>query len=132
MKTVYTFVLVSTFCVTGVAQESSLRFFPQQEVDALFEKFVRLNKSTPTVSGWRIQLMASTDRLRVERELVRFRRFYPNITADWVHHSPYYKLFAGAFETRAETYRYLYIIRQDYPNAFPARDDAIRPEELLY
>ncbi|RMD73076.1 MAG: SPOR domain-containing protein [Bacteroidetes bacterium] len=136
MRTTLVLVLAIAWCTSAAGQQAtpdpSPRYMPQPEVAALFDKFVRLNKSTPTVRGWRIQLLASTDRSRVERELIRFRTLYPNITADWVHQSPYYKLLAGAFESREEAYQYLYIVRQDYPNAFPARDDSIRPEELLY
>ncbi len=124
--------LIGGQCVgQDVSHEPVPLWIVEPEVAALFEKFVHLNKSKGTLSGWRIQLLASTDRMRVERELVRFRTLYPAIPADWIHQSPYYKLVVGAFESRKEAYRYLYIIRQDYPNAFPARDDSIRPEELL-
>ena len=96
------------------------------------KRFVEINKATTSVSGWRIQLLASTDRRNIENAKQRFQAFYPNTFVDWVHEKPYYKVRAGAFLTKLDALRMLYIIKQDFEGAFLAQDKAIRPEEFVY
>jgi hypothetical protein len=100
-------------------------------IDELMNTYVEINKSTTFVSGWRIQLMATTDRQRMEAALQQFRALYPSITIDWVHVSPYFKLRAGAYANKLDAMRILYILKKDYPSAYPAVDNNIRPAELL-
>ena len=101
------------------------------KVKLLMERFEDNNKSKSTVTGWRIQIMATTDRQRMEAALRRFENLYPSIPADWLHAKPYYKVRAGAFATKRDALRTLYILKQDYPGAYPVQDSQIRPEELL-
>lgn len=99
-------------------------------VAAMMDKFEARSRAKPEVEGWRIQLIATTDRQKVEDEKRRFQSLYPNIRADWVHSKPYYKLQAGAFATRLEALRMLKYLRRDFPGAYPAMDK-IKPEELF-
>jgi len=100
-------------------------------VREMMHRFTEINRSKTTVEGWRIQVLATTDRQRMERELQQFRILYPNTRVDWVHNSPYYKIRAGAFRTKQEALRIQYLLRKDYPGAFPAVDQTIQPSELL-
>lgn len=103
----------------------------EQEVTNLMNRFVDINSTTYTVDGWRIQLMATSDRSKVENAKRRFQTLYPNIYVDWTHSKPYYKLRAGAFGSKLEATRMLYVLKKDYPTAYPAKDDTIRPIDLL-
>lgn len=101
------------------------------KVEQLMKRFVELNKSTTTVKGWRIQILATTDRQRMETALQQFQALYPSIPADWVHTKPYYKVRAGAFTTKRDAQSTLYLLKRDYPAAYPVQDTDIKPEELL-
>lgn len=103
----------------------------EPKVSDLMNRFVDDNKSMTTVSGWRIQILATTDRQNMESALRRFENLYPSIPVDWLHAKPYYKVQAGAFSTKREALRTLYILKPDYPGAYPVQDNKIRPEELL-
>jgi hypothetical protein len=103
----------------------------EQEITDLMNSFVDINSRTYTVDGWRIQLMATSDRSKVENAKRRFQTLYPNIFVDWTHSKPYYKLRAGAFGSKLEATRMLYVLKKDYPTAYPAKDDTIRPIDLL-
>ena len=83
------------------------------------------------MSGWRIQILATTDRQNMESALRQFRNLYPSIPVDWLHTKPYYKVRAGAFTTKRDALRTLYILKADYPGAYPVQDNQIKPEELL-
>lgn len=104
--------------------------FEEPPIDAMMERYVELNELNPEIKGYRIQLLATTDRQKVEQEKQRFQNLYPGIKVDWVHSKPYYKLRAGAFRTRMETYHMLFVIKEYYPGAYPATEK-LQPEELL-
>lgn len=99
-------------------------------IEAMMNKFIELNKSETFVSGWRIQLMATTDRQKVDEQKLKFQSLYPDIPVDWTHSKPYYKLRAGAYRTRLDAIRAKKSIREHYPGAYPAKDK-IRKSELL-
>ena len=103
----------------------------EAKVSQLMQRFIDKNKAQTTVKGWRIQLMATNDRQNMENALRRFENLYPSIPVDWLHAKPYYKIRAGSFTTKREALRTLYILRSDYPGAYPVQDNNIRPEELL-
>lgn len=103
----------------------------EPKVADLMKLFTDINKSTKTVKGWRIQLLATTDRDRMETALRQFESLYPNILVDWVHAKPYYKLRAGAFSSKREALQTLYVLKPDYPTAYPVSDNEIKPIELL-
>jgi hypothetical protein len=122
--------LVLSFSTVSWAQ-SGIRVEAPLVVDQMMNTYVEMNKSQENTEGWRIQLLATTDRQKMETELQRFRTLYPNISVDWVHSKPYYKIRAGAFRSKLDAYRILYLIKQDYAAAYPAMDQKIRPEEFL-
>lgn len=99
-------------------------------IGSMMDKFAALNAEATEIEGWRIQLLATTDRQKVEQELQRFKMLYPGISVDWSHSKPYYKLRAGAFTSRLDTYHMLHVIKKDYPGAYPAKDK-LKPAELL-
>ena len=103
----------------------------EYDVSRLMLRFVELNKMSTAVSGWRIQLVATTDRRKMERDREAFMRRHPEISIDWQHAKPYYRLRAGAFQTKLEAIRVLHLLKKEYPSAFPAKDSNINPKEFV-
>ncbi len=97
----------------------------------MMNRYVEQNKSKRSVDGWRIQITATTDRQKVEAEKRKFLSNHPGINVDWTHSKPYYRLRAGAFLTKLEAIRLLYLLKKDYPSAYPAKDNQIPVQELL-
>lgn len=125
------FLLFLFFNLSLLAQ-GKVTLNPTPAIENMMAQFIENNKATGTIDGWRIQLLATTDRQKVESAKQRFQVLYPNIFVDWTHASPFYKLRAGAFASKKEAIRMLYVLRRDYPNAYTARDNTIRPAELVY
>lgn len=109
----------------------NVQIFEEQAITDMMNRFVEINKSKANVDGWRIQILATTDRQQLESVKQTFRYQYPNIPIDWIHSKPYYKLRAGAFSTKLEALRLKYILEQEYSGIYLVRDDAIRPDELI-
>ncbi|MEM8523286.1 MAG: SPOR domain-containing protein [Bacteroidota bacterium] len=101
-------------------------------ISNMLDRYVQLNKRSSKVTGWRILIHATRNRVEMENVLRKFQYNYPNINATWVHDTPYYKVRAGAFESKLEAQRLLYVIRRDYPNASPIRDTNMNMGELIF
>ncbi len=127
-KTILLLLLVPAFTFL---QAQNVTETVEPGVGKLMQRFIDQNQAKTTVRGWRIQLLATTDRQNMESSLRRFENLYPSIPVDWLHAKPYYKIRAGAFANKREALRTLYILREDYPGAYPVQDNDIRPEELL-
>ena len=100
-------------------------------VSRVMNRYVDLNKNASGVEGWRIQLVATTDRRKMEQDRQNFMQKYPDISVDWTHEKPYYRLRAGAYRTKLEALRAIQKLKRDYPSAFPAKDSNIEPREFL-
>ena len=115
----------------GVAEAQNIQIKEDPLITTMMERYTEVNKSKSNIEGWRIQILATTDRQRLESVRQTFQYRYPNIPVDWVHNKPYYKLRAGAFSSRLEALRLKYILEEDYPGTYPVKDKKIRPQELI-
>lgn len=118
------------FCSAGLNAQNIL-IEEDDPIGPMMERYIELNKAKSRVAGWRVQIMATPDRQRLESVKQSFQYRYPSVPVDWVHSSPYYKLRAGAFSSKLEALRLKYILEQDYPGIYLVKDDAIAPRELI-
>lgn len=114
-----------------MGQSQNIVVHEETIVTQIMDKYVQINTEKTFIDGWRIQLLATPDRQKMERERRNFQYRYPSVTVSWVHSSPYYKLRAGAFTSKLEALRLKYILSQDYSGIYLVKDDKIRKEELL-
>lgn len=115
------------FCIASNAQ---VQITEDPSVGSLVQKHIDQNRMSATIPGWRIQLLATTDRRKVENEESKFIQRYPLVQVDWEHSKPYYKLKAGAFATRLDATRLLKELRKDYSSALLTRSDVSINEVL--
>lgn len=111
------------------AQEVQLNIDPA--IEQLVKTWVNQNRANPRIEGWRLQILSTTDRQKIEAGKYQFLNLYPAIPAEWVHEKPYYKLRVGAFHTRQEAMSFLSEIKDSYPGAYPAKDPNIHPRNFL-
>ncbi|MCB0650701.1 MAG: SPOR domain-containing protein [Saprospiraceae bacterium] len=130
MKRVFIFIPV-LLLIVGNLKGQNIRTNEEPLITSMMDKFVEVNRATQFVEGWRIQILATTNREQLESARQRFQYRYPNVPVSWVHSSPHYKLRAGAFSTKLEALRLKYILERDYSGLYLVKDDQIRLEELL-
>lgn len=130
MKRIFIIVPILMFLAININGQN-IRTTEEPLIASMMEKFVEVNKATQFVEGWRIQILATTNRQQLETSRQRFQYRYPNIPVTWVHSSPHYKLRAGAFLTKLEALRLKYILERDYTGIYLVKDDEIRVSELL-
>ena len=121
------------FICAGMARanaQASITVNVDPQVEGLLEMFQSSNRATTKITGWRVQILATTDRARLETVETDFKVNYPNIPVDWVHDTPYYKLRAGAFSTKQEAERLKYTLSRQFEGVYLVRAD-VKKSELL-
>lgn len=97
----------------------------------LLENWQNQNRLKPEVSGWRVQILSTTDRKQVEEGKLKFKTQFPDIAVDWVHDKPYYKLRAGAFRTKYEALSLANTLSEVWSGAYAVKDLRIHPRDFL-
>jgi cell division protein FtsN len=127
IKNVVIWVLLS--CVYPLsAQEVQVNEEPK--IAQLTKTWASNNRANPRIDGWRVQIMASTDRQQVEAARTKFRTENPEVAAEWTLEKPYYKLRVGAFRNKQEALAFIATL-DGWPGAYPAKDANIHPRDFL-
>ena len=127
-----TSLLLLVLATAPLAVRAQVQIIEHGPFSQMLEAYAEQNRDpSRRLDGFRIQLMATTDRLKLEEAERKFRDAYPNYPVDWRHEPPYYKLRTGAFTERDRATAFLYRIKRQFPSAYPAMVDDIRPSEIL-
>ncbi len=97
-------------------------------VRMLMGQYESQGKTEDFINGWRIKLVSTTDRRKLESTRYLFRRKYPDKVFSQSHENPYYSLKVGAFETRLDLEPLLALFKEDFPDAIPFRDQVMKSE----
>jgi len=107
-----------------------IRINEHDGIQQLLSHYVSHHQQTNTVKGYRIQIITTDDRRKMENALYKFRNLYPEMNSDWEHKIPYYTVKVGAFKEKLDYQGFLIEVKKDFPVAIPISAD-IRKEELL-
>ena len=127
MKSFIVFLFLSCFVQFGFSQNIT----ETPEVKSIMERYAANNRMHQTIKGWSIQLLATTDRRKMELKMQEFQQKYPSIFIDWTHSAPYYKLHVGAYQTKLEAIKELHRFKADFPGAYPRIENNIRKATLV-
>lgn len=116
--------------LTQLGAQSNISVKPDTDVERLLNAFIQVNAAETKTEGWRVQILATTDRQRLESVQADFKLNYPSIPVDWVHTKPYYKLRAGAFQTKQEAERLKYTLGRQFDGVYLVKDK-VNESELL-
>jgi hypothetical protein len=116
--------------LAGVLHAQEVQIQEEPRVSEMVRLWTAANRANPKMEGWRVQIMASTDRRQVEDGRNRFRLEYPEVAATVVQEQPYYKLRVGAFRSRQEAMAFIQQL-EGWPGAYPAKDANIHPRDFL-
>lgn len=128
MKKIISIILFSFLCFINI--DAQIVITEDTNVSSLLQRHLDQNRMSTSISGWRIQLMATADRRKVEKEEANFTQKHPTIRVNWEHAKPYYKLKAGAFATKLDATRTLKELKKDYPSAILTKSDVFISEVL--
>ncbi len=101
------------------------------QVAQMINRHIEANKSRSVMDGWRIQILSTSDRSKVEEMKSKFRATFPQYVVDWIHIKPNYKLRAGAFSTKLDAMEALNQIKKAFPSAYTAKVRDMNPREIV-
>jgi hypothetical protein len=118
------FTLPGSYVVGQVITESS-------EVSAMLKNYALVHKQSEYIQGWRVQIIATTDRMALENNKNKFQSKYPDIPLQITHNRPYYHLRVGAFFDKKEAILMKYFFRKSYPGAMEIADNKLTIDLVL-
>lgn len=128
MKTGIRFLILIALIFATDSIAAQVTFNEQQAVKRLMDYYESQHRSEPSIDGWRIKIISTTDRRELERAKGKFERYYPQYACVQNYEAPYYSLKYGAFETRLDVEPLLVQFKKDFPNAIPFRDKILKSE----
>lgn len=128
MKDLLVVLLVLASTSYGFGQ--NVRIDETSTVSKLMEQYTERNQAKDELVGYRIQLIATTERRLMESTKRKFGQYFPHLRSKWNHKSPYYQVQAGAFATKQEALPELGRIKKKFPKAYLIVD-RIEKNEIL-
>lgn len=124
--------LICLFCFSvQYSNAQDIKLNEAVEVQDVVTRHIQSNKSNPSIEGWRIQILSSSDRNKVENVKSEFRSYFPGLWIDWKHIKPNYKLQAGAYKSYLECQSDLERIKKKYPGAYATKVKDMNPKEII-
>lgn len=117
-------------CLFFQSSPLSAQIVEESQITSLMDRWTTYNATHQELRGYRIQILASTDRRQAETMKKKFESQYNDLPIEFVHNYPYYHLKVGAFMTMQSARPFLYKMQQDFPQAIPVTDNVMM-EELL-
>ena len=117
---------ISMFCVDTTAQ--GIQVTEHGSIRTVMDQYINQNRSNPKVEGWRIQIISTDDRRKMESFKEKFEQSYPGMFLEWEHRNPWYLVKVGAFKTKLELQAFIQELKDDFPQAIPVKDQVSKAE----
>lgn len=116
----------------GLAQSGiNIQIKEDPAITNLFSQYVEGNRQKPYVSGWRLQILATTDRPKLDETLSNFKTQYPFVPLNWLHERPYYLLRVGAYHSKLQAMSLQQLLRGAYPGSYLVQDNQISVGDFI-
>ena len=110
-------ILVIIFFVSGLKAQN-IYVNEEPAVKKLYSNFIQWNKEKKYVNGWRIQIINTDDRRKMEKAISKFRYHFPNIrNVSWEQVSPYYRVKVSGFDSKLKAQAFLDQVKEFFPSA---------------
>ena len=103
--------------------QGNITYVADDRVADMYDLYLKENKKTPVIKGYRIQLASGQDRNNVNAAKTKFYSKFPTMRPYITYQQPNFKLRVGAYRTKIEAQRMLLEIHQEFDDAFIIRDD---------
>lgn len=114
--------------LAGVRAQGDVVISYGNDIQLMKDKFITQNKMEDEIKGWRIQVITTDDRRKMESAISKFSRMYPDVDLSWNHVPPYYRVRVGAYENKMQLMGFLLDLKQDFPSVIPVVDNISKSE----
>ena len=101
-------------------------------ISSMMQSYVDYNRNNTEMRGWRIQLVATTNKRQMESAKRKFDSTYPEYELIYNHEPPFFHLKTGAFLKKQNALPFLIKMKKSYPGAFLVADELEVHELLRY
>lgn len=115
-----------------MSAQGNVQIIESSQVRSLFDSYVSKNKSEEQIKGWKIQIISTDDRRKMERAKSKFSGMYPDIPLTWSHIVPYYQVRIGGYEKKEDLMSLLMKLKEDFPTATPVRENINKFDLINY
>ena len=133
MKSSYfIFFIVASISVHAQITESDqghIDVIRDARLNTLLQRYSTINAKKASIQGYRIQLVASSNRTELYKVKSQFYSLFPDQQPYVVYEQPNFKLRIGNYRTRLEAYKNLQLILTKFSDAFIIRDE-LKIEDL--
>lgn len=113
------FILIAFVCIgQSTMAQGVINVTQDPAIESALQRHKEINRSMVKMSGWCVQLMASSDRDKVMQLKRQFLETNPGVPIDWDYERPFFKLKAGAFRDKIDVARLLYLIKKQHTGAY--------------
>ena len=124
------YTIIFTFLSGFLYSQGNVNFTYSSDIERMKSAFISHNKSNDEIKGWRIQIITTDDRRKMESAIATFKSMYPGVNHSWNHVPPYYRVKVGAYENKMQLMAFLLDLKQDFSGVIPVVEN-IRKSELI-
>lgn len=125
------FILLMSFGAMMAQGLQNIQIKEDLAISTLMMQYTEGNRQKNYISGWRLQILATTDRPKLDETLNNFKTQYPFVPVTWIHERPYYLLRVGAYHSKLQAMSLQQILRGAYPGAYLVQDNQISPIDFI-
>ena len=132
MKALKIFALATLFLAisTNDLSGQGIQITEHGSIRTIMNQYISQNQNNPMVEGWRIQIISTDDRRKMEAFKAKFGGMYPGMYINWEHRNPWYLVKVGAFKTKLELQGFIQDLKDEFPQAIPIKDQVSKAELL--
>lgn len=112
--------------------DAQVLIIEDDHVSQMLRNYQSNERAESTIKGYRIQIITTPDRRKMESVRAKFKTMYPNVHMEWEHVSPYYQVRVGAYETKMDLMDFMIDIKRDFRDAIPVVSDIEKNELIAY
>lgn len=125
------FILIVSFGAAVAQGLQNIQIKEDPAITNLMSQYMEGNKQKPYINGWRLQILATTDRPKLDETLNNFKAQYPFVPVTWLHERPYYLLRVGAYHSKLQAMSLQQILKGPYPGSYLVQDSQISPIDFI-
>ncbi|MFT6333578.1 MAG: hypothetical protein ACJATI_000305 [Halioglobus sp.] len=126
----YALLLIGMLFLNSASGQENVTVSTSPAIDQMMDKFTNANRAQKSIKGWRIQIITTDDRRKMEAARGKFLGLYPDVEVKWNHVAPYYRVKVGAYENKMQLMGFLLELKNDFPGVIPVMDN-IKKSELV-
>jgi len=112
--------------------DAQVNVVEDDQVAQMLRNYQSNERAETTIKGYRIQIITTPDRRKMESVRAKFTSMYPDVRMEWNHVSPYYLVSVGAYETKMDLMDFMIDLKKDFRDAIPVVSDIDKSELIAY